>query len=92
MSYLQSIYLRDRARGTTVEVTAGLYDDRYPINDNVSPSISDDGRFVAFHFIGWHGVGVDAVPNAYLYDVRRAHLRLVEGPRTGRVDVYLWAG
>ncbi len=43
----QSIYLRDLLRGTTTLVSAGL-DESNTLSSSSSPSISDDGRFVAF--------------------------------------------
>ena len=79
-----AVYVRDRARRTTTEISRGVEDARFFVNSNENPVISNDGRFVAFTFIGWGGVGVDPVPNVWLRDTRSGELRLVSADRQGQ--------
>jgi Tol biopolymer transport system component len=71
-----AVCVRDRRRHTTVEASDGVSDPAFPVNSNVTPAISDNGRFVTFTFTGTRVIGADAISSVWVRDLRTGRLRL----------------
>ncbi|MEV5964354.1 hypothetical protein AB0L70_21465 [Kribbella sp. NPDC051952] len=79
------LYVRDRKAATTRAVSLGTTSDpRAFITEAAYPSFSDDGRYLVFTQISWLGIGVDAIPNVWLRDLRTNRLQLISADSQGR--------
>ncbi len=92
-AHVSAIYVRDRQAGTTQKVSVNDKGEAAN-NDCESPSISSDGRYVAFVCNAWN-----LVPNirgiakqVYLHDRQAHHTRLVSVTADGQAGSWMsWA-
>jgi len=83
-SYFYDVYVRDRVRGETTRVSVGSTG-AVPNNDSVFPSISANGRFVAFTSLASNLVGGDTNDRAdtFVRDLKRGTTTRVSVSSTG---------